>query len=177
MGFFSHRSYDFLQPRASESSTNTEPTNEQIVDAIAAYQEVIADTDKRLDGVERRGGVARPRKVSVLDSPWKDSDRSWFEQNCERSHRARMSLPGECDEEGAKTPAGHVLIVLLRQVEPGTRLKAGFYINADLLPLSDDEAVAHALFEVAVRHEVVPPGRQALSALIEKYKLQEEPRQ
>ena len=174
-GFYSHRDYDFFQPRGTGASTNTDLTGEQIANAIASYQEVIADTDKRLDGVERRGGVARPLKVSVLNSPWKDEDRAWFEQNPKRSHRARMPLPGEADKETAMAPAGHVLIMLLRQVEPGTRLKAGFYLNAELLPVPDDEATAHALFEVAVRHEAVPPSRQALSALIRKYAVTQEP--
>jgi hypothetical protein len=105
----------------------------------------------------------------VLDSPWKDDDREWFEQNRERSHRARMPFPGECDEEIAKTPAGHALILLVRQVEPGSRLKAGFYLSAHLQPLPDHEAVAHALFEVAMRHEVVPPDNAALRALVERY--------
>ena len=35
--------------------------------------------------------------------------------------------------------------------------------------MPDDEAAAHALFEMAVRREPVPPDRQALIALIEKY--------
>jgi hypothetical protein len=61
------------------------------------------------------------------------------------------------------------LIVLVRQVEPGARLKAGFYIYADALPVPDDEAVCHALFEVATRREAVPPNGEALLALIEKY--------
>jgi hypothetical protein len=38
-----------------------------------------------------------------------------------------------------------------------------------VLPLFDDEAAAHARFEVAMRREAVPPDRQALCALIEKY--------
>ena len=37
----------------------------------------------------------------------------------------------------------------------------------------DDEAFAHALFEVAVGREAIPPDSEALRALIEKYKTQE----
>ena len=60
--------------------------------------------------------------------------------------------------------------MLVRQVEPGSRMRAGFYLNADWLPVPDDEAFAHTLFEVAVRREAVPPDRQALCTLIEKYR-------
>src|SRR5262245_32523191 len=90
--------------------------------------------------------------------PWKSDDREWFERNRSRSHRVRMPFPGEVDKEAINAPAGHVLTMLLRQVEPGTRLKAGFYLNANLLPVPDDEAVAHALFKLAVGREAVQRG-------------------
>jgi hypothetical protein len=167
MGLYSDRRYDFLFPRGTKP--DIEPTSEQIADAITACQEVITATDKRLDSIERYGGGVRGTHVNVLDHPWTDDDRNWFAQNQERSHRARMPFPGEADKEAAGTPAGHALIVLLRQVEPGSRIRAGFYLNADLMPLPDDEATAHGLFEMAVGREAVPSDRQALCALIEKY--------
>jgi len=46
-GLYSDRHYDFLLRRSSEP--NIKATNEQIADAIAAYQKAIAETDKRLD--------------------------------------------------------------------------------------------------------------------------------
>ena len=52
------------------------------------------------------------------------------------------------------------------------RLRAVVCLNADLLPLPDEEAVAHALLRVAGRREPVPPDRQALCALINKYTVQ-----
>ena len=170
-GLYSDRKYDFLYPRGTKP--DTEPTNEQVADAIATYQEVIADTDKRLDGIERRGGVTRPLNVSVLDTPWKDNDRSWFEQNRERSHRARMPFPGELDGDAAKPPAGHVPIMLVRQVEPGSRIKARLFLDVVSLPVPDDEATIHALFEIAAQREPLPPNLQAFFALIEKYRTQE----
>jgi hypothetical protein len=146
-GLYIDRQYDFLSPR---KSSVVEPTGEQALDAIAAYQKVIAATDKQVGTIERRGGSGRAPKVSVLDAPWKDDDRAWFERNPSRAHRARMPFPGELDEVVAKAPAGHALIMLVRQVEPGSRLKANFYFNASLLPVPDDEAIAHAFFEVAM---------------------------
>src|SRR5262249_26477192 len=97
-GFYSTRNYDFLQPLDAKP-TNTELTGTQITDAIAAYQKAIAATDKQFDDIERRGGGGHSRYVSVLNSPWKDDDRAWFEQNPKRSHRARLPFPGEADKE------------------------------------------------------------------------------
>ena len=103
------------------------------------------------------------------NSAWKDDDRKWFERNPRRAHRVRPPFPGEYDAEAAETPPGHVLIVLVRQVEPGRRIRSAVSLNAGLLPLPDDEAVAHALFEAALGREAVPPDRPALCALIDKY--------
>src|SRR5262249_4623947 len=49
------------------------------------------------------------------------------------------------------------------------------YLNADVLRVPDDEAVAHALFEVAMRREAVPRHGEALCALINKYTARREP--
>jgi hypothetical protein len=170
-GLYSNRRYDFLSRRSSEP--NIKATNEQIADAIAAYQKAIAGTDEQLANVERRGGVGgvRVRGVSLLDHPWKADDRDWFERNQKRSHRWRLPFSGEFDELAAQTPAGLTLIVLVRQVELSARLKGALYFNADLLPLPNDEAVAYALFEAAVGREPVPPDRQALFTLSKKYSM------
>jgi hypothetical protein len=168
-GFYSNRNYDFLRPPNTKPSANLEPTSEQITDAIALYQKAVAQADKGLDGVERRGGGVRVPNVTLFDHPWKDDDRKWFERNPHRPHRVRMPFPGEADKEAANLPAGQALIMLVRQVQPGARLRAAVSLDADFLPLPDDEAVAHALFEVAVQHEVVPRDGAALDALIKKY--------
>jgi hypothetical protein len=170
-GFYSDRHYDFLLRRSSEP--NIKATNEQIADAIAAYQKVIADTDKWLDGIERRGGGGRAYKVDTLDHPWKKDDADWFERHQSRAHRARAPFPGEVDKEVAETPAGHTMVMLVRQVEPGARLKTNFYLNTDALPVPDDEAIIHALFEVAAGREAMPPDVEAFHALIAKYRTQE----
>jgi hypothetical protein len=173
-GIYSTRKYDFLQLPNAKPATSTELTDEQIVDAIATYQKAVAATDKRLDDVERRGGGGRARNVSTLvDTPWKADDRTWFEQNPKRSHRMRAPFPGELD--GAKIPTDRKVIVLLRQVEPGQRLKVAFAPDVVLLPGSpNDEAFTHALFEVAMGREAMPRDWRTLNALIEKYTLHRE---
>jgi hypothetical protein len=165
-GLHSDRHYHFLTQRKPQ--VGPPPSHEQILGAIAAYQKAIAEFDKQIGDLERRA-AGHAREVNLLDRPWKSDDRAWFERNPSRAHRVRMPFPGEADKEAAETPAGHALILLLRQVEPGTRIKVGFHLNAELLPVPDDEAIAHALFEVAVGHEPVPRDQQARFALIEKY--------
>jgi hypothetical protein len=88
---------------------------------------------------------------------------SVFSSETARIHRARVPFPGEADKEATQTLAGNAL---LRQVQPGPRLRAAVFLDADRLPLP---AVAHALLEVAMCREAVPRDRQALWAPIEKY--------
>jgi len=59
--------------------------------------------------------------------------------------------------------------MLIRQVEPGSRLRAVVDLSANFLPVPDDEATIHALFEVGMGREAVPHNREALRALAEKY--------
>jgi hypothetical protein len=116
------------------------------------------------------GGVSGAPKVNLHEQPWKTDDSLWFKQNPTRSHRVRMPFPGEADKEAAETPAGQVLLMLTQQVEPGVRIRAAVTLDVGFLPLPDDEATAHALFEVAMEREAVPPDRRTLCALAEKYK-------
>jgi hypothetical protein len=62
-----------------------------------------------------------------------------------------------------------MLLMLVRQAAPGKRVRAGFYLNADLWPVPDDDAIAHALFDVATRQQAVPQGSAERAALIAKY--------
>jgi hypothetical protein len=81
----------------------------------------------------------------------------------------RLPFPGEISE--ISVPEEHVLILVLRQVEPGTRVKAGFFLHAELWPLlPDNEAVAHALFDVAIAAVGSKPVEfDQLQSLIERY--------
>jgi hypothetical protein len=112
-----------------------------------------------------------PSRVNFTATAWITNDDDWFAQNPSRSHRARAPLSGECDEKIAMAPPGTALIILVRQIKPGTRLRVGQIFGANFLPVPDDEATIHALFEVAMKREPVPPDDEALRALIEKYKM------
>src|SRR5215831_11005302 len=175
-GFYSTRNYDFLQPPNAKPSTSTELTGAQITDAIAAYQKAIAVADKRFDDIMHRSGGAPASGITLKvthDGPWKKDDADWFKQNPKRSHRARLAFPGEADKEAAGGPAGHTMVMLVRQVEPGDRLKTNLYLTANALPVPDNEALIHALFEITVGREPFPPNVEAFHALVAKYRTQE----
>jgi hypothetical protein len=104
--------------------------------------------------------------IAATDTPWKANDRAWFRQNPKRAHRVRKALPGEFDEG---TPAGHVTIAVVQQTTPGARRRGCFHIRADLLPAPDDEAIAHALFQISARCEPMPDSDEAFCVLIERY--------
>jgi hypothetical protein len=88
----------------------------------------------------------------------------------ERSHRARLPFAGEIEpERSGPAPDGHQLLLLIRQVEPGRRIKVGFFIPSQILPVPDSEAIAHALFDIATARVPIPRNGAAMCALIEKY--------
>jgi len=169
-GLFTCRNYDFLP--VGQSVHGRALGNAKVAHALDVCQRAITEADEHVnDDLWRRGGVSRPphARISVLDHPWKKDDREWFDQHPERSHRARLPFAGEVTPEQFAGPEGHQLLLLLRQVEPGKRIKNGFFISNELLPVPDVEAVAHALFDIATRREPVPRNGEEMCALIERY--------
>jgi hypothetical protein len=169
-GLVSNRNYDFLP--AGKNKHGRGLGVEEVAHALGALERAIAFADEEVkDDMWRRGGVSQPPHplISVLDHPWKKDDREWFEQHPGRSHRARFPFDGEVGPEELVAPEGHRLLVLLRQVEPGKRIKTGFFISNELLPVPDAEAVAHALFDIATRRVPVPRNGEEMCTLIEKY--------
>jgi hypothetical protein len=168
LGLFhdSWHQYDFMADLAG-GVFDSASSPAKVLQAIEVVQNAVARTDKRIDDAMRRSGCD-PRRIGLLDTAWKDDDRAWFASHPDRAHRARLPFPGEA-EEAEKVPAGHVRILLIRQIEPGYRVKASFYLNADFFPIPDDEAVVHALFEVAAKREPLPRDRYTLHALVDRY--------
>ena len=48
-------------------------------------------------------------------------------------------------------------------------MRRGFDLNTALLPVPDDEALIHVMFEIAARREPAPVTMQAFCALRDKY--------
>ena len=145
---------------------------EEVTHALGALERAIAAADEQMpDDLWQRAGMSQPpnASINVLDRPWKQDDRAWFEQHPERSHRARFPFDGEVGPEELVAPEGHRLLLLLRQVEPGKRIKTGFFISNELPPVPDVEVVAHGLFDIATRRVPVPRNGEEMCTLIEKY--------
>jgi hypothetical protein len=165
-GNYFTRQYDF---RPAVDPNNL--TLEQAAAASKAFQEKVERIDKELEDIERHSGtrLAAVTKVYLNDYLWTVDDELWFERNRERSHRVRLPFPSEFDAYAASS-AEHELVVLVRQI---TRLTVALSIPIEWLPVPNDEAVGHCLFEIAVGNEEMPPDGKALSALIDKYVVRE----
>jgi hypothetical protein len=94
--------------------------------------------------------VRAPVKARLL-KPGSDSDRQWFLDHHGRDHRIREPLGGETLV--FRPPAGDRRLIVVRQIEPGVRLKASLDWPAELPPPLNSEAAARALYDVAAaRH-------------------------
>jgi hypothetical protein len=171
VGLYLSRGYDFFERKSDGQQPKRDPSAAEIAEALGVYQRAVSAADRRVGDTLRRGGFPGDihTPINVLDNPWKKDDRAWFEQHPERSHRTRLLYPGEHDEFMEDTPPGHQYLVTVRQVSPGNRLKAGFYINNEMLPVPDDEEVAHVLFEIGSKREPIPASGEEFRALLNKY--------
>jgi hypothetical protein len=177
-GLSLHRTYDFL-PAPSSSPRSCEASGEELARMLAACRRLVAHADERIGNAERLGGVQHLSDATVLDSPWKTDDARWFKEHPQRAHRLRPPLPGEIDGTAladlAKARAGSVVIMVIRQVEPGSRMRGGLCLDVRMLVpdagsgMPDDESFAHALFDLAVEREAAPTTVEEFCLLVEKY--------
>jgi hypothetical protein len=146
---------------------------EEIADAVGALQGYIAAADEMCSNIGRRAGMPKgtPYALHTFDSPWKDADRIWFDQHPDRSHRLRRIFPGELrGKEPPFVPAGHELQIIVRQVEPGKRMRLSFIRNLKV-DIPDIEEILHAIFDiVSISHDKNIPIRVVeIGMLAEKY--------
>jgi hypothetical protein len=78
-----------------------------------------------------------------------NSDRDWFAQHPDRSHRLRLAHPGEVAALDAAADKTATWWVVTRQIEPGVRLRTAF---RPPLPPPDDETIGQVLFDLIVEH-------------------------
>lgn len=119
--------------------------------AIGAMQHTFRRIEDETNKIKAKGGwVGKNASVNTAESPWKSDDARWFQQNPARAHRLRPAFPGELEglpEATTPLPSGHEFQILLRQVQPGTRLRTAFCRNLEI-PIPDIEPLMHALFDV-----------------------------
>jgi hypothetical protein len=78
-----------------------------------------------------------------------DGDRDWFARNLHRSHRLRRALPNEVEAMGASPDKAAGAWVVVRQVEPGLRIRTPFMPPS---PPPDDEILGALLFDLLAEH-------------------------
>jgi hypothetical protein len=106
--------------------------------------------------VAKRAGVAEIGPVTTAPTAWKEDDRRWFKNNPKRSHRLRPMFPQEPRGEPPVAPhPHHEFQVLVRQIEPGLRLRQPFYRDLTT-PIPDSEHILHAMFDLYTDPARVP---------------------
>ena len=135
--------------RSQQARAPEEP--EQAVDEL---QRALWRGAQIAEGALRSAGLAGRARVTLRESPWKADDAAWFAARPNRSHRLRKAFHGELVElGGASSPAaGHEVQILVRQVEPGRRVRTQFSRNLSV-HIPDDECALHALFDLAAGAE------------------------
>jgi len=140
--------------------------------AIAAMQQTFQRIDDTANTIKAKGGWgARNARINTASSPWKDDDARWFKANPTRAHRLRPAYPGELDDVSdlqGPVPAGHELQVLLRQVEPGKRLRTAFCRNLEM-SIPDVEPVIHAIFDVVSASKGGVVSHKEVAELAQRY--------
>ena len=170
-GLYTTRKYNEQLPTAPYKELSLE----QIEEAITAHQQRFAAIDELTDAVARRAGVSHMAEKMTMRfdddaTSWKANDRDWFERNPTRSHRLRPVFPGEPSGRGNEAvPPGHELQVVVRQIEPGLRIRHSFFRNLEINDFPDDEALLHALFDLVVENRMV--SVHELVELARKYEL------
>ena len=143
-GVFVNHSYDgMLQNRGAKGPTLA---TKDVAGAVERLQNYLIEVDKFRSEILKKAGMPdRTLPFDTADSPWKADDAAWFEANAGRSHRLRPMLEGEAAAhfgEGSipELPPAHEHCVIVRQVEPGKRIRIPFWRNLEV-PIPDVETV------------------------------------
>ena len=119
--------------------------------AVTALQGIFSQREEEISGISRRAGMrGQAKDVYRQPTAWKEDDAQWFEERADRSHRLRCLIGDEAQICGfdalGPMPPKHEVQIVVRQVEPGVRVRTPFGRNLEI-SIPDDEAVLHALFD------------------------------
>ena len=151
-GLFVNRNHDDLMALRGRNSGRPELSPEAIGDALGALQAGFASRDKFVSDLLRRGGSqSKDGQLNLSNSPWKADDAAWFAAHPKRSHRLRPLIANEGTTIPSvyfeSLPSEHEVQIVVRQIEPGQRIRAPFGRNT-AIPIPDDEEIIHAIFDV-----------------------------
>ncbi len=149
-GLYVQGDYDVLSSAGGGGPPPGSP--DDLEAAICRIQQDVAGIDGLAASAKARAGITGRRgQVSLMDTPWKADDAAWFQAHPDRAHRLRPLLKGELESFPAAAvptalPSDHEIQIVIRQVEPGQRIRMPFGRNL-ATPIPDIEAVTHALFD------------------------------
>jgi hypothetical protein len=153
MGIYVERDYDGIF-KSSPPTKHKAYSQQDIAAAVDAHRQRFDAFDKLGAKIAKKGGLPfLDARLHTNDTVWKADDAAWFKAHASRSHRLRPMLEGEREAMFGRSlpprlPADHEYQVIVRQVEPGSRLRILF--GRDLtMPIPDVEEVIHALFDIA----------------------------
>jgi len=127
---------------------------EEALAARQTFQEIVSARDEIAADMAHKGGFHGVIPyLCVEDSPWKTDDKNWFKNHPDRSHRLRPMFPGEM--QLPDLPPGQEWHVIVRQVEPGQRIRLPICHVTDGPALPDIEPMLHALCDLAQRDKVI----------------------
>ena len=177
MGVYTDRQYDVLAKAEGGPAPKRAESPEALSDMVDGLHSFITGVDVRAAEIGSRAGMGTKSAATFLKpSHWKTDDAAWFAARPDRSHRLRPLLKDELETlpgaiRTSRLPKGHELQVLVRQVEPGARVRTFFGRNL-AVPIADEEAVIHALFDlVSQRPAGAAPDLDArtLKAMADSY--------
>lgn len=100
---------------------------------------------------KRRTQVAEASEEGALevsvggDYPWRVLDQAWFAENSTRTHRVRPRISGEFPS--LRPTMGLQDLVIVKQVQPGLRIRFPIALPPELKVLEDDEVFLGAIFD------------------------------
>lgn len=127
-------------------------TPDNLDQALTSMQSLFSDIDAHANTLMRQAGIQKQsRGVFLGDHAWKAEDAAWFKANPDRSHRLRPVHESEAEMvltsiPQDQIPPTHRVEILVRQVEPGKRIRASFARNTEI-DIPDQEEIIHAIFD------------------------------
>ena len=170
-GVYVTRHTGTISTATPKSPSDAQPQNPD--ELVARFREGVSQLDRYADDVMRQAGVPKGQgSINTSDSDWKAEDAAWFSSNPTRSHRMRPTNSDEIEQsplKGETLPPGHRFETVIRQVQPGMRIRK-IYARNIALDVPDIEPLLHALFDrVSAGAPGVPISHGEVAELALKY--------
>jgi hypothetical protein len=174
-GLFVNRNHQDLVARTGRNSGGRDLFPEAIGEALDALQAGFASRDKLTSEIQGRAGIhSNNMQLNLSESPWKAEDAAWFGAHPNRSHRLRPLIANEGTTIPPvyfeSLPPEHEVQIVVRQVEPGKRIRAPFGRNLSI-PIPDNEEFIHAIFDMVFKtdRKQAVIGMREVAELANKY--------